>query len=115
MRGAVIASRNSRGVPFGPVKKVLTMVALIQKSVFVALLTLSTHVAALTLFSQSPPNPDEARISDFAASFANQQAQRFSLTSNADIAALTVWGHYSSGLPTDDFTVRFFADAGGAP
>lgn len=79
-------------------------------------LGVSTHANGQAIFSQSPPDVNEARISDFAAApLVSQQAQRFAVSSDTEVRALVVWGYYATGLPTDDFTIRFFQDSGGSP
>lgn len=65
------------------------------------------------VFSQSPPATTGGYKSDFTFNFVNQQAQRFSLASDTSIQAVVAWGAYGSGLPTDNFTIRIFADDGG--
>lgn len=74
-----------------------------------------TQAKAAVVYSQSPPGQN-GRISDFAWNFSNQQAQRFTLSADATIEAIVAWGFYGDvAIPSDNFTVRFFADSGGAP
>lgn len=75
----------------------------------------ATRADAATVYSQIPPNDSGSRVSDFSAGFLNQQAQRFTLSADSSILTIVAWGKYDSGLPADDFTIRFFSDSGGAP
>ncbi len=86
--------------------------------VFFALLLFSLNISAqTTVFQQAPdPSPTQLAVADFASPTANQQAQRFSLTADVAVSGVVAWGSYRSGaLPSDSFTVRFFADVGGFP
>ncbi len=81
----------------------------------VMFLIAATHAGAAIVVSDSAFDTTDSHTSDFAGSFQNQQARSFSLPANTDIQAVNVWGHYRSGLPADNFVVRFFNDVAGVP
>ncbi|MDE0952925.1 MAG: hypothetical protein OSA45_16840 [Halioglobus sp.] len=85
---------------------------------FIASSFFAAHATAAIILSQAPPDTDDSRQSDSAASFVNQQAQVITLSAGTNIAAVVVWGHYSSGPiapPADDFAIWFYDDNSGSP
>ena len=84
---------------------------------FIASSFFAAHATAAIILSQSPPDPLDARTSDSAARFINQQAQVITLGAGTNIAAVVVWGHYDSLLPPppDNFTISFYDDNSGSP
>lgn len=76
---------------------------------------ISFPAIAATVFSQQP-SLGQAVFSDFSGPGPFQQATSFSVSPGTQIKTVTVFGYYNGGgTPTDDFTLRFFDDASGAP
>jgi hypothetical protein len=79
-----------------------------------AILHLAGHAQADLLFSQPVINGGVALASDFARS--QQEADNFALAQSASVLTIHWWGAYANNdLPTDHFTLRFFADVAGNP
>jgi hypothetical protein len=86
--------------------------------VLIASCLFATHATAAIILSQSPPQSNNAYSSDLAnISTLNQQAQLVELIADATVQSVVVWGYNDNNpsTPPDDFTIRFFDDAGGAP
>lgn len=70
----------------------------------------------IVLFSDLPTTSNNASyLSDYQWITTSQQADAFTIGTPAAIDEVTVYGTYLSGLPTDDFTLRFFNDSSGLP
>lgn len=91
------------------------MSRIISLVVYMVALMFATSSTAAIILSQSPPGTAIGVTSDFAASFINQQAQRVELSADANVGAVVAWGSYNGSAQVDNFTVRFFVDAGGVP
>jgi hypothetical protein len=85
-------------------------------AVAAASLMLPSAASAYVIFDQTVDLEGQARASDF--SFPNQAADDFLLQSGAStVTDVHWWGVYAYGNTPelDNFTIRFYADAGGAP
>jgi hypothetical protein len=79
-----------------------------------ALFLLASPLRADLLFSQPVIDGGVALASDFAR--AQQEADNFTLAQPASVQSIHWWGAYANGdTPTDQFTLRFFADTAGNP
>jgi hypothetical protein len=77
-------------------------------------LLLASPLQADLLFSQPVIDGGVALASDFGR--AQQEADSFTLQQAAAVQTVHWWGAYANGdMPTDQFTLRFFADAAGSP
>lgn len=73
----------------------------------------SVH-GSVIVFSQQPVDGAEDFISDFAGD--SQEADDFLLGSQSTITEVHWWGTYqNNNVQPDNFTIRFFEDAGGVP
>jgi hypothetical protein len=78
------------------------------------LLLVASPLQADILFSQPVINGGVALASDFAR--AQQEADNFALSQSASVQTIQWWGAYANNdMPTDNFTLRFFADTAGNP
>lgn len=79
-----------------------------------SLLLLASPLRADVLFSQPVIDGGVALASDFARF--QQEADNFVLAQAASVQTVLWWGAYANNdMPTDKFTLRFFADAAGDP
>ena len=79
-----------------------------------ALLLLASPLRADVLFSQPVIDGGVALASDFARF--QQEADNFALPQAAAVQTVHWWGVYANNdMPTDNFTLRFFADTAGNP
>src|SRR5690242_19726176 len=78
------------------------------------LLLVASPLQADLLFSQPVINGGVGLASDFARF--QQEADNFALSQPASVQTIQWWGAYANNsISTDNFTLRFFADAAGNP
>src|SRR6516165_630172 len=87
---------------------------LIRSLLGLALFLPASPLQADLVFSQPVIDGGVALASDFGR--AQQEADNFVLAQSASVQSIHWWGSYANGdLPTDNFTLRLFADAAGNP
>jgi hypothetical protein len=80
------------------------------------LTSLAANARADIVFSQ-PPNFTFQSSNNFESNVGafQQESSLFSLSAGATITQINWWGGYDTGLPSDTFTIRLFANAAGQP
>ena len=87
------------------------------RNIFIAsaCLLAAAPAGAAIVYSQSPYQTS-GLVSDFAETAGlNQQADNFQLATAATLKGIEFWGSIANAALADDFTIRIFADAAGAP